>query len=71
MHAKRAQDLSAHVALIYSSVVGDDVWRMHTPKCEPVTVPVTGRLRSNNLSAVLARGARRARHRADAALRRQ
>lgn len=51
---KRAQDLSAHVALIYSSVVGDDVWRMHTPKGDPVTVPVTGRLRSNNLSAVLA-----------------
>lgn len=51
---KRPQDLSAHVALIYSSVVGDDVWRMHTPKGEPVTVPVTGRLRSNNLSAVLA-----------------
>ncbi len=51
---KRAQDLSAHVALIYSSVVGDDVWRMHTPRGEPVTVPVTGRLRSNNLSAVLA-----------------
>ena len=51
---KRAQDLSAHVALIYSSVVGDDVWRMHTPKGEPVTVPVSGRLRSNNLSAVLA-----------------
>jgi len=51
---RRAQDLSAHVALIYSSVVGDDVWRMHTPKGEPVTVPVTGRFRSNNVSAVLA-----------------
>lgn len=51
---KRAQDLSGHVALIYSSVVGDDVWRMHTPKGEPVTVPVSGRLRSNNVSAVLA-----------------
>jgi DNA-binding transcriptional LysR family regulator len=51
---KRAQDLSAHVALIYSSVVGDEFWRMHTPKGEPVTVPVSGRFRSNNLSAVLA-----------------
>ncbi|RZL91990.1 MAG: LysR family transcriptional regulator [Variovorax sp.] len=51
---KRAQELSAHVALIYSSVVGDDVWRMHTPKGEPITVPVSGRLRSNNVSAVLA-----------------
>jgi DNA-binding transcriptional LysR family regulator len=51
---KKAQDLSAHVALIYSSVVGDDVWHMHTPKGEAVTVPVSGRLRSNNVSAVLA-----------------
>ena len=51
---KRAQDLSAHVALIYSSVVGDDVWQLHTPRGEAVTVPVSGRLRSNNLSAVLA-----------------
>lgn len=51
---RRAQDLSGHVALIYSSVVGDDVWQMHTPKGEAVTVPVSGRLRSNNLSAVLA-----------------
>lgn len=51
---RRAQDLSAHVALIYSSVVGADVWQMHTPKGEAVTVPVSGRLRSNNVSAVLA-----------------
>ncbi|SDH98343.1 LysR family transcriptional regulator [Variovorax sp. OV700] len=51
---KRAQDLSAHVALVYSSVVGDEFWRMHTPKGDPVTVPVSGRFRSNNLSAVLA-----------------
>ncbi|MEZ2294830.1 LysR substrate-binding domain-containing protein [Variovorax sp. RCC_210] len=51
---RRAQDLSAHVALIYSSVVGDEFWRMHTPKGDAVTVPVSGRFRSNNLSAVLA-----------------
>ncbi|MGH6640366.1 MAG: LysR family transcriptional regulator [Polaromonas sp.] len=51
---KRPADLSSHNALIYSSVQGDDVWRLFTPKGEPVTVPVTGRLRSNNLSAVLA-----------------
>ena len=51
---RRAQDLSAHTALIYSSVVGDDVWRLRTPRGEAVTVPVSGRLRSNNLSAVLA-----------------
>ena len=51
---KRAQDLSAHVALIYSSVVGDEHWRLHTPRGDAVTVPVSGRFRSNNLSAVLA-----------------
>lgn len=51
---KKAEDLSRHPALIYSSVLGDDVWRMSTPKGETLTVPVAGRLRSNNLSAVLA-----------------
>ncbi|MBU1357172.1 MAG: LysR family transcriptional regulator [Gammaproteobacteria bacterium] len=51
---KKAQDLSGHVALIYSSVVGDDVWHLHTPKGDAMTVPVSGRLRSNNVSAVLA-----------------
>jgi len=51
---KRATDLSAHPALIYSSVQGNDVWRVQSPKGETVTVPVSGRLRSNNLSAVLA-----------------
>ena len=51
---RRPADLSGHNALIYSSVQGDDVWRLVTPKGEPVTVPVSGRLRSNNLSAVLA-----------------
>lgn len=51
---KQAADLSAHPALVYSSVLGDDMWRLATPKGEVVTVPVSGRLRSNNLSAVLA-----------------
>jgi DNA-binding transcriptional LysR family regulator len=51
---KRPQDLSAHNALVYSSVQGDDVWRLVGPKGDAVTVPVTGRVRSNNLSAVLA-----------------
>jgi DNA-binding transcriptional LysR family regulator len=51
---KNASELSEHPALIYSSVLGDDVWRMTSPKGEAVTVPVAGRLRSNNLSAVLA-----------------
>jgi len=51
---RQAGDLSRHPALIYSSVLGDDVWRLTTPKGETITVPVAGRLRSNNLSAVLA-----------------
>jgi DNA-binding transcriptional LysR family regulator len=51
---KRPTDLSSHEALIYSSVQGSDVWRVVSPRGEAVTVPVTARLRSNNLSAVLA-----------------
>jgi DNA-binding transcriptional LysR family regulator len=51
---KRPADLSAHDTLIYSSVQGNDVWRVLGPRGEAVTVPVTARLRSNNLSAVLA-----------------
>jgi DNA-binding transcriptional LysR family regulator len=51
---KRPPDLSAHDTLIYSSVQGNDVWRVLGPRGEAVTVPVTARLRSNNLSAVLA-----------------
>jgi DNA-binding transcriptional LysR family regulator len=51
---RKPADLSAHEALIYSSVQGSDVWRVLSPRGEAVTVPVTARLRSNNLSAVLA-----------------
>ena len=49
-----AADLTGHAALIYSSVVGDDNWRLSNPKGQTVTVPVAGRMRSNNLSAILA-----------------
>lgn len=51
---RRPADLGAHDTLVYSSVQGGDVWRVITPKGEPVTVAITGKLRSNNLSAVLA-----------------
>jgi DNA-binding transcriptional LysR family regulator len=51
---RRPQDLSGHETLIYSSVQGNDVWRVLSPRGEASTVPVTARLRSNNLSAVLA-----------------
>ena len=51
---KRASELSDHATLIYSSVQGGDVWRVLSAYGEPETVPVTGGLRSNNLSSVLA-----------------
>ena len=51
---RRAADLGAHDALIYSSVQGSDVWRVLSPRGEASTVQITARLRSNNLSAVLA-----------------
>lgn len=51
---RRPADLGARETLIYSSVQGSDVWRVVTPRGEAVTVPVTARLRSNNLSALLA-----------------
>ena len=51
---RRPSDLSAHETLIYNSVQGSDVWRVSSPRGEAVTVHVSARLRSNNLSAVLA-----------------
>lgn len=51
---RRPADLGLHDALIYSSVQGSDVWRVVPPRGEALTVPVRARLRSNNLSAVLA-----------------
>ena len=47
-------DLAAHNCLIYSSVQGDERWSFTGPTGEEVSVPVAGRLRTNNLSAVLA-----------------
>ncbi|WP_332814219.1 LysR family transcriptional regulator [Ramlibacter sp.] len=46
-------DLAGHAALVYSSVQGDDVWRLRSA-AGAVTVGVRGPLRSNNLSAILA-----------------
>lgn len=47
-------DLARHAALIYSSVQGNDVWLLRHGGGETTAVPVSGILRSNNLSAVLA-----------------
>ena len=46
-------DLAQHACLIYSSVQGDDRWHLTAPGGDAVSVPVSGPLRSNNLSAVL------------------
>ncbi|HSW20167.1 MAG TPA: LysR family transcriptional regulator [Ramlibacter sp.] len=46
--------LREHRALIYSSVQGNDVWRLRTAAGAFETVPVDAVFRSNNLSAVLA-----------------
>lgn len=51
---RKPSDLKDHAALIYSSVQGNDAWRLRNASGETVSVPVTGRLRSNNLSALLA-----------------
>lgn len=51
---RKPADLRLHDTLIYSSVQGNDFWRLHTPGGDMVSVPVTARLRSNNLSALLA-----------------
>lgn len=51
---RRPADLQAHDTLIYSSVQGSDIWRVSSARGEVATVPVKARLRSNNLSAVLA-----------------
>ena len=45
--------LSSHDALIYSSVQGDARWTFTGPDGKGQSVPVAGRLRSNNLSALL------------------
>jgi DNA-binding transcriptional LysR family regulator len=51
---RKPTELSSHQTLIYTSVQGSEVWRVVSPRGEASTVPITARLRSNNLSAVLA-----------------
>jgi len=47
-------DLADHDALVYSTVQGDARWHFAGPTGQALSAPVTGRLRSNNLSALLA-----------------
>lgn len=46
-------DLRRHECLVYSSVQGDDVWRLADARGRQMTVRVQGRFRSNNLSSIL------------------
>lgn len=51
---KIPQDLLQHDCLIYSSVQGDARWSFTGSSQTEVAIPVTGPLRSNNLSSILA-----------------
>ena len=53
-HPADVDDLAHHRCLVYSSVQGDDRWSFTLPDGSQRTVPVSGPLRSNNLSALLA-----------------
>ncbi len=46
-------DLASHDCLVYSTVHGSDGWQLIQQGGNPVTVPLTGRFRSNNLSSLL------------------
>jgi DNA-binding transcriptional LysR family regulator len=51
---QQPQDLAQHPVLIYSTVQGDARWTLGGPAGRTETVAVGGRLRSNNLSTLLA-----------------
>lgn len=51
---RRVADLAGHACIVYSSVQGDDRWRLTATGGASSSVPVKGPFRSNNLSAVLA-----------------
>lgn len=50
----KPDDLAAHDALVYSTAQGDAIWHFAGPGKTSQAVPVNGRLRSNNLSVLLA-----------------
>jgi DNA-binding transcriptional LysR family regulator len=51
---RKPADLSAHAALVYSTVQGDDRWAFTGSDAQTQSIAVRGPLRSNNLSALLA-----------------
>lgn len=46
-------DLIQHDCLVYSTVQGDDLWRLRVPGGDWTAVPVQGPLKSNNLAILL------------------
>ncbi len=50
---RKPEELSAHDALIYTTVQGDARWQFTGPNRQVVVVPVRGLLRSNSLSTLL------------------
>ena len=50
---RRPSDLKEHSTLIYSSVQGNDIWRLRNASGEPVSIPVTGGC-APTISALLA-----------------
>ena len=51
---EKPADLAAHDALVYSTAQGDAIWHFSVPGKASTSIPVNGRLRSNNLSVLLA-----------------
>lgn len=51
---EKPADLAAHDALVYSTAQGDAIWHFSEPGKASTSIPVNGRLRSNNLSVLLA-----------------
>ncbi len=51
---RRAVELADHACIVYSSVQGDDHWRVSPPGERMIAQPVSGPLRTNNLTTVLA-----------------
>jgi DNA-binding transcriptional LysR family regulator len=51
---EKPADLAAHDALVYSTAQGDAIWHFAGPGKASTSIPVNGRLRSNNLSVLMA-----------------
>jgi len=50
---RKPDELKSHDALVYSTAQGDAIWHFTGTRERALAIPVNGRLRSNNLSALL------------------